>query len=250
VDRTGAEGELNRVMTQLVAEFPDDHRGPNQITLDPLWRSPFGANIYLYSTLPVLLGLAGAVLLLACANVATLLLVRSFSRRRELAIRLSLGASHWRTIRQLLLESLLLAIGGGAVALLATFWSAGTFASFIPHSGNSIMLNGHVDGTVALATLGTCHLTGILFGIVPAVRTTNLDPAEVLKQEAGSVSAGIDKSRLSSALVVVQIAVSLVLLLCAGLFLQTLRNTERADPGFNPDHVLLASISLGPASLR
>jgi putative ABC transport system permease protein len=247
VDRTGAEGELNRVMTQLVAEFPDDHRGPNQITLDPLWRSPFGANIYLYSTLPVLLGLAGALLLLACANVATLLLVRSFSRRRELAIRLSLGASHWRTIRQLLLESLLLAIGGGAVALLATFWSAGTFANFIPHSGNSIMLNGHVDGTVALATLGMCLLTGILFGIVPAIRTTKLEPGEVLKQEEGSVSTGIDKSRLSSALVVVQIAVSLVLLLCAGLFLQTLRNTERADPGFNPDHVLLASISLGPA---
>jgi predicted permease len=246
VDRPEAEAELDRVMQQLVAEYPADHRGPNAITLYPLWRSPFGANVYLYATLPILLALAAAVLLLACANVATLLLVRSVGRRRELAIRLSLGASHWRIMRQLLLESLLLAIAGGLLALLLTFWSAGTFAHFIPPSNNPIVLNGHVDGVVVLASFFMSILTGVLFGIIPAIRTSSLAPAEVLKQEAGSVSVGISKSRLSSALVVAQIAMSLVLLLCAGLFLQTLRNTERADPGFSPDHVLLASIDLGP----
>src|SRR5262249_17426822 len=110
------EGEWNLLMQRIAEHFPNEHQGPNQISLDPLWRSPFGANVYLSTTLPLLLGLAAMLLLLACANVANLLLVRSVTRRREIAIRLSMGASRWQLVRQLMVESVLLGLGGGIVA--------------------------------------------------------------------------------------------------------------------------------------
>ena len=243
-----AQDELNRLSQQLATEYPDDHRGPNNLSLYPLWRSPFGANVYLASTLPLLLGLAGLVLLLACANVATLLLVRSVSRRREIAIRLAMGASRSRVVRQLLLESVLLSLVGGLLATIVTMWSAGTFAHFIPPTGSPILLNGHVDGTVLFATFVISGLAGLLFGILPALRISNLVPMEVLKQEAGSVSAAASKARLSSTLVVAQIAMSLVLLVCAALFLRTLHNTQTADPGFTTSHLLLSSFDLDSAA--
>jgi predicted permease len=145
VDRQQAQEELNVLMQQIAAEFPNENQGSNQITLDPLWRSPFGANVYLYRTLPLLLAIACVVLLLACANVANLLLVRSVGRRREVAIRLSIGASRWRLVRQLLAESLALGLGGGALAVLLTTRTAGTFSSFIPPGKNPITLDGRVD---------------------------------------------------------------------------------------------------------
>ena len=242
-----AQDELNRLMQQLATEYPETHRGPNNLSLYPLWRSPFGANVYLASTLPLLLGLASLVLLLACANVATLLLVRSVTQRREIAIRLALGASRGRVIRQVLIESMLLSSAGGILAMILTTWTAGTFAYFIPPTSSPITLNGHVDGIVLLATMLTSVAAGLLFGILPAVRTSHLVPMEVLKQEAGSVSAAASKTRLSSSLVVAQIAISMVLLVCAALFLRTLRNTEHADPGFTPSHLLLASFDLDSA---
>lgn len=246
-DRQQAAGELNLLMQQIARESPDSHQGPNQITLDPLWRSPFGANVYLYTTLPMLLGLAALLLLLASANVANLLLVRSVARRREIAIRLSMGANRWRLVRQLLVESLLLALAGGGAALLLTSWSARTFATFIPPTSLPITLNGRADYTVILVTLAISALTGAIFGILPALRTSRLTPVAVLKEEAGSVSGGLHKSRLASGLVVAQISLSLLLLICAGLFTRSLQNAQRSDPGFDPNRVLLASYELGPA---
>jgi len=247
VNRRQAEDELNLQMQRIVEQFPDSHRGPNQITLDPLWRSPIGVNIFLYKSLPMLLALAAVLLLLACANVANLLLVRNVTRRREMALRLSLGAGRWRLVRQLLVESLLLALAGGALAMLLTTWTAGSFAALIPPTTLPLTLNGHADPTVLLATMALAFLTATIFGILPALRTSRLAPIGVLKEEAGSMSGGLHKSRLSSTLVVAQIALSLVLLVCAGLFTRSLQNSQRQDPGFDPNHVLLASYELGPA---
>jgi len=246
VNRRQAEEELNLQMQRIVEQFPNSHRGPNQITLDPLWRSPYGANVYLYKSLPILLALAAVLLLLACANVANLLLVRNVTRRREVALRLSLGAGRWRLVRQLLVESLLLALAGGALAMVLTTWTAGTFAAFFPPTSIPLTLNGHVDRTVLLATMALAILTATIFGILPALRTSGLAPIAALKEEAGSMSGGPHKSRLSSLLVVAQIALSLLLLICAGLFTRSLQNAQRQDPGFDPNHVLLASYELEP----
>ena len=235
-------------MQRIVAQFPDSHRGPNQITLDPLWRSPFGANVYMYKSLPILLALAAVLLLLACANVANLLLVRSVARRREVALRLSMGANRWRLVRQLLVESMLLALLGGAGALLLTRWTAGSLAAFFPPAANlPLSINGHADHRVLAVTILISILSAMVFGILPALRASSLAPISVLKEEAGSMSGGIRKSRLSRALVVAQLSLSLLLLISAGLFIRSLQNAQRSDPGFDPNHILLASYELGPA---
>jgi len=247
ISRGQAEKELDLQMRHVVEQFPDSHRGPNQITLDPLWRSPFGANVYMYKGLPMLLALAAVLLLLACANVANLLLVRSVARRREIALRLSMGAGRWRLVRQLMVESMLLALLGGGVALLLTGWTSGFLAAFFPPAPNlPLAINGRIDGRVLAVTILSSILTALIFGILPALRVSSVAPVAVLKEEAGTMSSGIHKSRLSRALVVAQISLSLLLLICAGLFARSLQNAQKVDPGFDPNHVLVASYELGP----
>ena|SRR5579863_4702881 len=242
-----ARQEMNLLMQRLMEQFPDNHFGHNEIELYPLWRAPNGANAYFYILLPMLMGIAGIVLLLACANVANLVLVRSVGRRREIAIRLSIGASRGRVVRQLLVESALLALAGGGVAMLLTGWSSGAFADFIPPTSFPISLDVHPDRTVLAAALIMSALTGVIFGILPALRASSLNPVTVLKEEAGSASGGRHKVRITSALVVTQLALSLLLLISAGLFIRGFRRAQRFDPGFNPDHVLVASFDLFPA---
>jgi predicted permease len=196
----------------------------------------------------MLLALAATLLLLACANVANLLLVRSVARRREIAIRLSLGATRRQLVRQLLIESLLLALGGGVVAVLITLWSAGTLAKFTPAALSlPLSLNGHVDGTVLLGTFIASLLTTVIFGILPALRSSSLPLVAVLKEEAGSTSVAIHKAHLSGSLVIAQIGLSLLLLICAGLFTRSLQKAQRLDPGFDPEHILIASYEVGPS---
>src|SRR3984885_4884958 len=241
-----AQSEMNLLLKQLVAQYPKEHQGENVVTLYPLWRAPFGANGYLYILLPMLMAIAGAVLLLACANVANLLLVRSVARRREIAIRLSIGASRWRLVRQLLIESLILALAGGGVAMLITIWTAGTFSQFIPPTNIPVSLDIHADHRVLLGTMLLSLVTGIIFGVLPAWRASDLAPIAVLKEDSGSVSGGLHRARLASILVVAQISLSLFLLVCAGLFIRSFRAAQTVNPGFNPDRVLLASYSLFP----
>ena len=239
-----AQEEMTLRLQQEVKNYPEEHRGHDAVTVYPLWRSPFGANQFLSKLLPMLMTIAGLVLLLACANVANLMLVRSVARRREIAVRMSLGASRWRLVRQLLVESLVLALAGGTVAFLMTFWTAGTFMKFLPTTDFPIALSVRADRAVLLATMVISVLTGVIFGILPALRSSSEAPAGVLKEDTGSASGGLRKARLASGLVVAQISLSLLLLVCAGLFIRSFRSAQNIDPGFNPHNVLIASYDL------
>ena len=246
VDTHQADTELNVLMQRISAQYPAEHRGANQISTDPLWRSPFGANVYMAGTLPILLALAAVLLLLACANVANLLLVRSVARRREFAIRLSMGAGRWTLVRQLMGENLLLALTGGAVALSCTVWTSKILGTFLSAAVLPLALNGELDRRVMTATMLVSVLTALISGALPALRATRISPGAVLKDEALNTSGGLHKSRLTSSFVIAQIALSLLLLTCAGLFVRSLEKAQRTDPGFDPNHMLLVTFDLRP----
>ncbi|MGA8232201.1 MAG: ABC transporter permease [Candidatus Acidiferrales bacterium] len=239
-----AQEEMTLRLKREAKNYPEEHRGHDSVRVYPLWRSPFGANQLLSTLLPMLMTIAGLVLLLACANVANLMLVRSVGRRREIAIRMSLGASRWRLVRQLLVESLVLALAGGAAALLITWWTAGTFMKFLPEMDFPISLGIQMDRTLLLATLGIALLTGVVFGILPALRASSEAPVEMLKEDTASASGGMRKARLASGLVVAQISLSLLLLICAGLFIRSFRSAQQINTGFNSHSVLIASYDL------
>jgi predicted permease len=244
VSRERATQDLETIMQRIVAAYPNDHLGTNTITLDPMWRSPFGANGYMAATLPILLAIAGVVLLLTCANVATLTLVRFVSRRREIAIRQSLGAQRVQLVRQMVLEGVILSAGAGAVAMLLTSLTAKTLARFFPANSNPLALNGSVDQSVVMGIVVLAAVASVLCGVLPAWRSSNVPAAEALKDEAASVTGGSHNRRLLSGLVVAQISLSLALLVISALFLETLRNLSAGDPGFKQDHVLTASVGL------
>jgi predicted permease len=245
-----AQADMTTLMARLAADYPDDHKSETVVTAYPLWRGPFGANGYLYVLFPMLMAISGFVLLLACANVANLILVRSVGRKREIAIRLSVGATRWRLVRQFLVESMLLAVLAGGVAMLMTAWTAGSFSRFIPPSGIPIVLNISANGKVLLVTFLISLLAGVIFGVLPAMRASDLSPMAVLKEDSGSSTGSIRKARLSSVLVVAQIALSLLLLVCSGLFIRSFRAAQTLDPGFNPKNVFVASYSLFPAGYK
>ena len=239
-----AQEEMTLRLKREAKNYPEEHKGHDSVSVYPLWRNPFGANQFLSTLLPMLMTIAGLVLLLACANVANLMLVRSVARRREIAIRLSLGANRWRLVRQLLVESLILALAGGLVAFALTFWTAGTFMKFVPKTDFPISLGMRVDHTVLLATMVISLLTGVIFGILPALRASGEAPIAVLKEDTGSASGGMRKARLASALVVAQISLSLLLLICAGLFIRSFMSAQQINPGFNAHNVLIATYDL------
>jgi predicted permease len=240
-----AQADFNVLMRQIEAQFPKQHTGNIDILASPLWRAPFSANYYLHTILFLLLAISGVVLLLACANVANLLLMRSIARRREMAIRLSIGASRWRLVRQLLAESLILAVCGGGIAMLLTLWTARTLSDFLPPAGEiPLSMRVTADHTVLIVTFILSIFTAVIFGILPALRSSSFQPSNVLKEEASSLSNGMHKARLSSILVVAQIAMSLLLLVCAGLFIRSVRQAQQFNPGFNPHHVLVDDYDL------
>ena len=239
-----AQAEMTLRLKPEAKNYPEEHKGKDKVTAYPLWRNPWGLNMFLSTLLPMLMTIAGLVLLLACANVANLMLVRSVSRRREIAIRMSLGASRWRLVRQLLVESLVLALAGGGLALLITFWTAGSLLKFMPDTDFPLSLTITTDRTVLVATLLIAVLTGVIFGILPALRSSGVAPITVLKEDTGSASGTLRKARLAGGLVVAQISLSLLLLICAGLFIRSVRSAQQIYPGFNSHNVWIASYDL------
>ena len=190
----------------------------------------------------LLFGVVALVLLIACANVANLLLVRASSRKREIAVRLAVGASRWRLIRQLLTESLLLGIIGGGLGVLFALWIKDSLLAVADWSSRGMaVLNPRLDLRVLGFTLGLSCLTGIVFGIVPALRATRLDLTPTLK-DTGRGSSGYTRSLLSKSLVVAQVSISMLLLIGAGLLIRTLRNLQHVETGFNERNLLLFSV--------
>ncbi|HKG78492.1 MAG TPA: ABC transporter permease [Pyrinomonadaceae bacterium] len=200
---------------------------------------------YYAPSLYLLLGVVGLVLLIACANVANLLLSRAAGRQKEIGLRLALGASRWRLIRQLLTESLLLSILGGLFGIIFAVWIKNGLLAVSDWGGRGMSsLEPRLDWRVLGFTLVLSLLTGIVFGLAPAWRTTRVDLTPSLKDSARGSSA-VHRSLLSRGLVVVQVALSLLLLVGAGLFVRTLLNLQRIDPGFNTQNLLLFDIQPG-----
>jgi predicted permease len=194
-------------------------------------------------SLYLLLGVVGMVLLIACANVANLLLSRASSRQKEIGVRLALGASRGRLTRQLLTESVLLAVVGGALGLVFAMWIKDGLLAVGDWGGPNLRgFEAKLDGRVLGFTMGLSLLTGLVFGLVPAWRATKVDLTPALK-DSGRGSSAASRSLFGRGLVVMQIALSLVLLIGAGLFVRTLVNLQRADPGFNPKNLLLFKVS-------
>jgi len=199
-------------------------------------------------SLMVLMAIVGVVLLIACANVANLLLARNAARQREIAIRMALGSGRWRLIRQLLTESMLLSLTGAALGILFAHWGTRLLVAFISsgqHTGgeHTVFLDLSIDYRVLAFTAGVAILTGLLFGLAPAWNGTRVDPQSAMKANARGTIEG-SKFGLGKALVVVQVALSLVLVVGAGLMLTTFFRLETLDPGFERDHVLLVGVVL------
>ena len=186
---------------------------------------------------------AGAVLLIACANVANLLLARAAGRRKEIAVRLSIGATRGQLIRQLLVESFLLSALGGLAGLPFAFWGSTLLVSMMQRGQYPIVLDLHPNLKVLAFNAALCLLTGLLFGLAPALRATRVDLTPSLKQSTASLGAGRERLRLTKTLVISQVALSLVLLFGAGLFVRTLVNLVTLDAGFQRDNLLLFGVA-------
>jgi len=188
----------------------------------------------------VLMAMVGFVLLIACANVANLLLARAAARQKEIAVRLALGASRARVVRQLLVESTVLALAGGAAGLAIAWWSGKALLQFLPDSASTQVLSTTPDLRVMAFAFALSLATGILFGLAPAIQSTRPAIAPTLKDQQSNVSAGA--KRLRGALVAAQVALSLVLLVGAGLFAKSLYHLQAVDPGFRTSNLISFSI--------
>jgi macrolide transport system ATP-binding/permease protein len=246
VSREQAQAEASSIMSQLAAEHPDINES-RRVGLVPTWEAPFGAPTVLAPILSVMSVLVALVLVIACANVANLLLSKAVSRRREVAVRLSLGASRLRLIRQLLTESLLLASIAGALGTAMAYWTMGVLMAFVPPVDVPIQFGLKMDGATLLFALAVSLATGVVFGLVPALQASSQETVHALKEDGNRGSGGRTGQRLRGTLVVAQVAVCLVLLVGAALFLRSFIQAQQLSPGFDPAHMVTASVDLFPS---
>ncbi|MDQ3816531.1 MAG: ABC transporter permease [Acidobacteriota bacterium] len=233
-----ASAEMDGLATQLGRAYPDTNSGESVLTYHLLDR--YTSNIR--GTLWVLLGAVGFVLLIACVNIANLLLVRAADRQKEIAIRFALGAGRWRIVRQLLSESVLLGLLGGLSGLLLGVWIMDGLLKLAPE-GMPRLGQVKLDTSVLLFTLGISLLTGLLFGLLPSWQSARHDLHTTLKEGARSV-AGTGGEKLRRGLLVIEVGLSLVLLIGAGLMLRTFYQLTHVDPGFETDKLLTMYLNL------
>ena len=234
-----ALGEMEGIDQWLAQQYPQDNKGRRTVLLSLHERVVANTR----SALLILLGAVGLVLLIACANFANLLLARAAGRRQEIVIRAALGARRGRLIRQMLTESTLLSVLGGAGGLLMAKWGVDLLTALKPANLPRLSSIG-IDGWVLLFTLGVSILTGIVFGLVPALSASRLDVNEALKEGGRASTGGIGTHRVRSLLVVFEIALALVLLIGAGLLIKSIWRLRTIDPGFNPENLLTMRIEL------
>ena len=232
-------------------DSPSDQVMPDVPTLvaDPGAQGENDARRQFARPLQVLMGLVALVLAAACANVANLLLARAAARRREIALRLALGASPGRIVGQLFTESLLLAVGGAALGTALAWWGRGLLLALRPFGNSAVVLDLPLDARVLGFTIAVTVATALLFGLAPALRATRVDLAAQFQGGTRTLGSG-GRSRLSQTLMVVQIALSLVLLVSTGLFVRTLGNLQHVDAGFNRRGLILFRIDATSAGYR
>jgi predicted permease len=239
-----AQQEISAAAKRLEADYPATNRGRG-IKLWPLWQTPFNNANTLLPTLEIMLAVVVFVLLIACANVGNLLLVRSFARRHEMTVRLAIGAGRGRLLKQLFTEGLILSAFGAAGGLLVAHWCRHALVLLFPARGGVAMhLPGEIDWRVLALSAGVCLLATLLLGLVPAMQTSKIDLAGALKSDSAGVVGGGGRAWVRSGLVVVQVSLSFVLLVGAGLLLQSLQRIRTMSPGFSTHGVLDTSVPL------
>jgi len=240
-----ARAELDTVFQSYMNEtnFNAESRRENfaRIALAPASKGLNTLRRQFSRPLQALMAIVAMVLLIACANVANLLLARATARRKEFAVRLALGASRFRLVRQMLTESLLLVSLGGLLGLLFARWGSAFLVSFFATGRGRLFVNLTLDYRVLLFTAGVALITGLTFGLAPALQATRIDPNPALKDGAGTSARS--RLRLGKSLVVAQVALSLLLLVGAGLFVRTLHNLKNADAGFQAEGVLTMKVN-------
>ena len=244
VTRSQAQQEVSAIATRLESSFPATNRGRG-LTVWPLWRTPFNNAGNLLPLLEIMLAVAAFVLLIACANVGNLLLVRSFARRHEMTVRLAIGATRARLLKQLLTEGLILAALGTAGGLLMAYVCRHVLALMLPRrAGVAMYLPGELDWRVIAVSAGVCLLVTLIVGLVPALQTRQLEVSGALKAESSTLAGGRRKTSLRSVLVIVQVCLSFILLAGAALLLESLQAIRNGSPGFSTTSVVQTRVSL------
>ncbi|MGE5326940.1 MAG: ABC transporter permease, partial [Deltaproteobacteria bacterium] len=243
VSREQAQQQITAAAGRLERDYPNPDRGRGVILL-PLWQTPFNAAGVLLPTLGVALVVAFFVLLIVCANVGNLLLVRSVARRHEMTVRLAIGAGRARLVRQLLTEGLVLAGLAAGSGFILAYWLRNALVLLLPPQGVSTLLQGELDLRVLVLSGGVCVLSTLLFGLGPALQASGINVSSVLNSESAGVIGGRRRAWIRSGLVLVQVALSFLLLVGAGLVVKSLRSLRTSNPGFSTGDVLMTPVYL------
>jgi putative ABC transport system permease protein len=242
VSESQAQSQLGVITARIADQFKESHTGTT-LRLIPLQEQVVGQ---VKPILMLLLAAVGFVLLIACANVASLLLTRSLARQKEVAIRAALGASRWRVVRQLLTESILLSVIGGVAGIFLAYAGTIGLVAMLPTTQITalpFLANLHIDARILVFSFGLSILTGMFFGLAPAIQASRPQLTGVLKEGGRNASAG-SGHRLRTAFVVTEIALAVVLLVGSGLLLKSLFRLLNTSPGFNPEHTLTMTVVL------